>query len=694
MNERSLFPHQRLDWMITHLQKKAKQSSGNISMLLNLMKSHLSKGLFHDGGEQSCTEALRQGQKILMEDPNNIDTFALMALASIGMGRYEHSLKYLQKVQKITGKGDAEQIKDNVYIHIAYSSYYQTEHDIDRVLRHLQKAIELAPRAWETHLFLGRVYLALVEKKKLAHNEPFSTKEKRSATRALYHLIQALLSNTFLEKEADFLRDIGLACLINQRYKEAERYFSRLRQRQKNDTPSRYYMGLVTFALEKYNNAAQHFRAFTQENPERLDVLVKQADCFYRLGDYAKVIQLASQCIFSQPENLDARLLLGKAQVELGNTVEAIRVFHEALSHQPEFLPAFAQIITIRRQNGEHAWLEAALCAEVEHYGAHSTNVNKDYSQLIRLRIGVILREMMVVGEDMLPTVLKAINYSQDENLRFALWEVACFMTELAKANQSALALQNVQQKFSIVLGEMLVSLSDHFSTKELTEALKITDADVKNAAVDRYPPAHDVKQHQKHEEVQRQISRAYKALVLLGISSHRSTTALRFLQECNSAIEKDNDLALVINIGLTLNGDIQATERLEKELKSIDKKRILNSIRKQLQQPKKSNGVQELISVTEACQICKKSGTQIHHFLQTQAGWICNLCIEKSRQAMISKDDASCVFCGNNFFHVGEIHSYLQKDICSDCYDHSQTLLEVQSIDSYFVSVHHGFSH
>ena len=70
-------------------------------MLLQLAKCHLSKGLFHSGGEQSCTNALRQGQRILVEDSDSVEALSLMALALIGMDGVDSSQKYLHKAQSI-----------------------------------------------------------------------------------------------------------------------------------------------------------------------------------------------------------------------------------------------------------------------------------------------------------------------------------------------------------------------------------------------------------------------------------------------------------------------------------------------------------------------------------------------------------------------------------------------------------------
>ena len=51
--------------------------------------------------------------------------------------------------------------------------------------------------------------------------------------------------------------------------------------------------------------------------------------------------------------------------------------------------------------------------------------------EVARQRIGVAVSALIEVGADMIPTVLDAIHCSQDEHLRFALWEVACIMAEI-----------------------------------------------------------------------------------------------------------------------------------------------------------------------------------------------------------------------------------------------------------------------
>ena len=192
MSEYSLFPHQRLDWTISDLESKLKHSGGSSTLLLQLMKAHLSKGLFHDGGEKSCSDAVHVGSKLLQETPENLDVLGLMALGLVGIDRQQQAQKYLDTAKTIS--------VNNAFVQLGLSFCAQAENQLKAVIYHLQKAVSLEAKAWELHLRLGRIYLYLAQEQELR-----SKKYARKATQSLYHLIQAMLYNPFLGKKNGFL---------------------------------------------------------------------------------------------------------------------------------------------------------------------------------------------------------------------------------------------------------------------------------------------------------------------------------------------------------------------------------------------------------------------------------------------------------------------------------------------------------
>ena len=61
-----------------------------------------------------------------------------------------------------------------------------------------------------------------------------------------------------------------------------------------------------------------------------------------------------------------------------------------------------------------------------------------DARAVTRERIGTVLDEIRDVGPSMLPNVLASIDRTQDEGLRFQLWESACTMVLGAVADAAS----------------------------------------------------------------------------------------------------------------------------------------------------------------------------------------------------------------------------------------------------------------
>ena len=85
-HERSLFPHTKIDWKIADLTQKATRAGGNIVMLIQLMKLHLSKAMFHDGNDD-CTQVIVTASASYKKTILHLDALSMMALANVYLGR-------------------------------------------------------------------------------------------------------------------------------------------------------------------------------------------------------------------------------------------------------------------------------------------------------------------------------------------------------------------------------------------------------------------------------------------------------------------------------------------------------------------------------------------------------------------------------------------------------------------------------
>lgn len=670
-HERSLFPHTKIDWKIADLTQKATRAGGNIVMLIQLMKLHLSKAMFHDGNEFDCTQVIRHGKRILQEDSLQVDALAMMALANVYLGREKDAWQYLSRTESTTDQ--------TVMLNLALGVYFKAHNQLANTTEHWLKALEFAPKAWEIHRLLGKVLLLQY------HDDALEKAHQiRLGQRSLYHLIQAMQSRSELEIDSHFLKELGYSCLINGKNREAERYFNRLRQTLINTDESSYYLGLVAFELGKYNNAVQHFRNFLAQNPDHVDIIAKKAKAWFNLGEFDRARSVAQQCLVYEPFHLDARLTLGRALLELGDSKEATRIFHETLNERGDHIESFQELVFLRYREGDIQWLQRVLLGEVENYASIPSNADIHIAEVARQRIGVAVSALVEVGSEMISTVLDAIHCSQDEHLRFALWEVAVYMAQQSKASETSIQLQQAKTTFGLDLGTAALSASDFLSEDVLMQGLNITEDDIRTAALQNNDPAYDVQKHRKNEDKERQVSRGYQALVLLSIAKKRSEKTRALLRDWATGM--DVDMSVAAKIGLALNGEMSAFDELQQLTQTTNRKRLLRNIRAGVFQAQPQRTEAEfLFSETETCQVCGKSGKDIHHFIRTNTGAICNHCISESVEAPMANNDAICVFCNSNFFLSKRIVQHQEHEICSTCQNQSQQLVERNAIEQFF---------
>ena len=148
---------------------------------------------------------------------------------------------------------------------------------------------------------------------------------------------------------------------------------------------------------------------------------------------------------------------------------------------------------------------------------------------MTRQRIETILDELRDVGPSMLSTVLGSIDRTQDEGLRFQLWESACAMVLGAVADAASSRLRDPARHYGPGLGLEALSSAAVLPEPVLTAGLKLDEADLKKAAVDRHGPADDVAAHRKNIATERKRARAYR-LLLLAIGVPRSTSGKSLL--------------------------------------------------------------------------------------------------------------------------------------------------------------------
>ena len=172
MSARSLFPHQQLSWYERNLEQELKNSKDRLAVLKQLALLHLSKGLFHDGGEAECAKAFSYTQKALREDPTSSISMAISGLALMGMERPKRAEKYLYQARELN--------EENAILQIGLGQLEQFYGDIPQLLKHFERACQIASESWETNFLFGRSLLGF----------GIQNGDRTSIDRALYHLIR------------------------------------------------------------------------------------------------------------------------------------------------------------------------------------------------------------------------------------------------------------------------------------------------------------------------------------------------------------------------------------------------------------------------------------------------------------------------------------------------------------------------
>lgn len=669
---KTLFPHQKLEWSISHLDDQLAKTPGDPALRTELARALLSSGLFHRGGEQACSRALSTARKVLNDDPASVDALVLAGMALVGLERPDAAARYLDQASHI----DAERAD----LRLAMGTLEQHHGDLGAAVRNLEGACRLAPDSWEPHMLLGRALMVMARR----HNH-----SRRLVERCQYHLVRALKLNPPPDQLPPMLKDLGVSCMLTGRHREAEKFFIRLREHSEHKTIARYFLGQVAYNLGKYNNAIQHYRQFMRDNPEDPNVLARMAMAWFQLGDYARARQACHQALLIAPDNLAARHALGCALLEEGAPNEALRIFRETLREFPDHMESYLELVRTRRVGGDVNWLVQALNVEVRQHDRMPPGGNRDARSLTRRRISIVLSELRSVGPSTVSAILAAINHTQDECLRFQLWETACAMAESAVADEAASRLRDPGRHFGPRLGAEALTSAHALPEPVLTSGLVIEEADLKRAAVDRHGPAHDVQEHRRNLTTERNNARAYQALILLAISSRRSPAGKELLRSW--ADNADADMATAAWAALSLYGEPAASEKLRKSAEAVHAERVVEKLLAQVVPQKRPTEPRRISDGEQTrCTTCGRGPDEVTHMMAGGGVVICDRCVVRlwqNRRTLIAPDDATCDLCNRSHFEADGLQMYNNVNICSHCVHLSLGLLEREEVDRFLAA-------
>ncbi len=665
-----MFPHQKLDWLLGRLEADVRDKADDPAVRLEYARALVSKGLFHGGGEQFCSLALRQVQRVLKEDALNGEALILAGLALIGMNRPEGARSYLDEAFK--------RVPERPDLHMALGVLHRFEGDRHRSIGHLEQACRLAPTAWEAHFHLGRT---LFERAREL-NHP-----RRLLERSQFHLVKALEGSMNRDLEAVAVRDLGNTCLLTGRYAEAEKLFNRLREHPRMRAKARFHLGCVAYGLGKYKNAIHHLRSYLGDAPNDARAHATMAQAYLQLGELDRARESCNKALLLDPDNLEARYTLGCTVLEEGDPQEAMRVFRVNLRERPDHLPSYLELVRTRRRGGDIRWLGQALHSEVGDYDRlRPEGEGPDPRGATRERVAVLLDELRSVGPSSVGTILGAVARTRTEAIRFQLFEAAVGLAASQAADDVALKLRDPGRHFGRDLGCQAHTTASLLPEPVLTRGLAIGEEDLKREAVNRHGPAIDVARHRQNVESTRQEARAYQALLLLAIARRRSRAGRHLLQRW--AETADPEMATVARIGLAVFGDPSAVAKLREAAQRAGVGAQAEKALASLAPPREQAAPRTLDGGEAAhCTACGRTATDAAHLMAGGKAVICDQCvvaIGRSRASLRAPDDARCAVCHRGAFEARGVYHYNGVDICNHCLELSLGLLEREEVDRF----------
>ncbi len=671
-----MYPHQKLEWTQARLEERLVAAPDDAEARAELARVCLSRALYHGGGEALAAQALQHARKLAHDDPDNPEGHILAGAALVAGDRPEAATKHLDEAMRLAPeRGD---------LHLALGALYRSQRDLHLAIKHLENACRASPESWECHLLLGR---ALSERARQIGGS-------RLVERAQYHMVQALSLDPSPDLLPALMRDLGLLCLNTGRFADAEKMFIRLRQNPRFAAQARKYLGQVAFALGKYKGAIQHDRQYIEglvaggqgEDP---GTLAQIGLSYLHLGELDRAREYCNRALVLDPDLLVARHALGCVMVEEGQIGDAIKLFRDTLQDHPEHLPSYVELARTRRRAGDVNWLQKALSVEASEYDKLPLTGGTTAPRTVaRKRIDVLLDELRAVGPSSVSAVLGALELTEDEGLRFALWESACGLAAGHVADELATRLREPGRYFSVSLARNALSAAAWIPEPALTAGLNVTLDDVQRASIDRHGNAHDLVAHRRAVESEREVARAWQAVLLLAIATRRSRSARQLLASWGQGV--DPELAVAVHAAQAMCGEPDAIKALHRRGQEKGAGVLVDRLIARITPPPQRGEPTAVAGGDTRCSACGRIGAEVTHLMTGTRAVICDLCIGEilqNRHSLVAPDDSACHLCARTHFEARSLWRIHGVDACAHCVDLSVGLREREAVDRFLTT-------
>jgi protein O-mannosyl-transferase len=288
-------------------------------------------------------EAIRQYQKVLQSDPNEIDALNNLGSALLQQGRTDEAIASYQKV--------LARAPDSAAAHNALALAYVQQGRMDEAVAHLQKALASRPDYVEAHYNLGNTFLqqgrtgeAIAEFQKALASRPDYAEAHNNLGNAFVRAGQ--MDNAIVQYQealaikpdyGDAQINLGNALLQQGRLDEAIAHYQKALARNPDDPEIHDHLANALLQRGRAEEAIVHYRKALAIKPDTADIQNKLAwllatspQASLRDGNQAvELAQKANQ--LTGGENPVVLCTLAAAYAEAGRFVEAVATAQHAL---------------------------------------------------------------------------------------------------------------------------------------------------------------------------------------------------------------------------------------------------------------------------------------------------------------------------------------------------------------------------
>jgi tetratricopeptide (TPR) repeat protein len=671
-----MLPHQKLDWTLSRLERQLDEAADDVAARTEYALACLSRAWFHQGGEVWYNKSLTQARRVLHHEPSHTRALVIAGASLVGMDRFEQAERYLDQALRAE-PGDA-------LCHLAMGDLHVRRGEQHQAVREFESACRQAPDAWEPHALLG---VLLRERAEALGHPP------RVLERSQYHLVRAAQVGPAGPWHGRILQELALACIQTGRLIDAHKLLTRLVDMPEHRQQARYQLGIVAMHMGKYKNAVLAFRQHLQEHGDNPHVHARIAACYLHLGEVGKAREACHRALATEPAHIEARWTLGCAWLEEGRPEDAVRLFKEILRDAPQHMPAFFELVRLRREARDGTWVSQALRAEVTLYdrlpllaeGPGGTWIRP--RETTRERIRVLSQALSEVIDDPVPELMDLLSLTTDEGLRARIWEGVLDALARAKTAEVARWMQDPGRWFGRESGHQALALARGLPDGALSRGLQLAEEDLQKAAVDRHGPARDVLTHRRRVEAERLQARSWQALLLLALGDRGGDVARNLLLRW--AHEADPELACAARVGLTLAGDTFVASQVKEQARQAAQSTRFLALEASLV-PAEDQGMPRAASDDEdhTCLTCGRRSAEVDHMMVRGEASLCDRClgtIARRRQELATDDPRiRCVLTGKTLVDSREIYVYNGVAVAAEVVDKSLGLSEREEVDRF----------